>query len=340
VSGALGRGRIGAALCACLLAIGIVVWPDSKRGSAELAIDAAVSRSDSTAGRRSISNLSADIASSESRLPASSDLECDVDESESPLATSITLRGRVVFADGSPASGARVWKSSARTFSSADGSFELAVASDDGHCRAALAGLQCALEQEPRSDPILLRLGPPTSTITGRIRAEHGLERQGWRIAVLDATLIEPVELAAATLEKAASRSSSRAQCSADGSFAIDGLSQRAYTLAAWRSARERIELFAAPPALPGTGEVEIQIPSSASGRTVEPRCVDSKGAPLSGVRVGFPGTPAIATTDARGKIVIVGAPPARLKLVVTTLDGSVLVKVLDLSDPADIVLD
>jgi hypothetical protein len=129
-------------------------------------------------------------------------------------------------------------------------------------------------------------------------------------------------------------------ECSSEGNFAIDGLSPRPYTLAAWRATRERIELFAASPATPGQGPVEIVIPQASARRTVELRCLDPKGAPLARLRVGFPGTPAIATTDAQGKLVLNGVLPQQLTLVLVTVDGKVLVRVVDLRDAVELVLD
>jgi hypothetical protein len=249
------------------------------------------------------------------------------------------VRGRVVLSDGSGAGGAEVWSASARSRTDADGWFDIEPPSIGEPCRATLPGFQPA-EARPCTNGVTLQLGPPALAVAGRVRADHGEAGQGWRIAVLDATLVEPVGLQAATLESAASRAAARVQSSADGGFAVDGLAQRAYVLAAWRAARERIELYAAPPATPGGDPVEIVIPPAAERRSVELRCVDARGEPLPGVRAGLPGAPAVATADSDGRLVLSGALPERITLVLCTTDGQVQARSVELSADASIGLE
>jgi hypothetical protein len=249
------------------------------------------------------------------------------------------VRGRVVLADGTAASGAVVWSSRARALADSDGTFALSAACAGEPCFATSPGFQPA-ETQPSSDGFTLQLGPPTLAITGRIRAQDGLESQGRRVAVLDATWIEPVGLEAVTQESASSRAPARLQSSVDGSFAIDGLSARPYTLAAWRAARDRVDLFATSPVEPGRDPVEIPIPPADARRTIELRCLDSRGTPLPNVRVSLPGAPPIAATNQAGKIVLAGVLPAQITLALPKGDGSVQLRVVDLSAHADIVLD
>ncbi len=334
----LERALLGAALCACALTIGFVAWPGSASSTLSV-LEVGPREPEPASNRRSLAITTSEVERPEARSQAPSELDSEAETSEIPVAARATVRGRVVLADGSPASGATVWSSSARSLADADGNFELAAASAPETCQATLSGFQPA-EAQRAANGITLHLGPPTLSISGRIRAEQGEESQGWRIALLDATLIEPVGLEAATHESATSRAPARVQSAADGSFAIDGLSQRPYTLAAWRAARERIELFAASPAAPGEGPVEILIPPDAARRTVELRCLDATGVPLPNVRVGLPGAPPAAATNQDGKIVLTGALPAQLTLVLVTPDGSVLARVVDPSADADVLLD
>lgn len=332
----LERALLGSVLCVCALTLGIVAWPGYGPTGTLSVPDGAPREQDPGSGRHSLAIATSGVERPESRSQAPSKLDSEVDTHEVADAERATISGRVVLADGSPASGATVWSSSARSLADADGNFELAAARTPEACQAVLPGFQPA-EARRAWNGITLQLGPPTLTISGRIRAEQAEESQGWRIALLDATLIDPVGIEAATHESATSRAPARVQSFADGSFAIDGLSRRPYTLAAWRAARERIELFAASPAAPGEGPVEILIPPPAARRTIELRCIDETGVPQPNVRVGLPGTPATAATDRDGRIVFTGALPAQLTLVLVTLDGSVLVRVVDLASDAKV---
>lgn len=331
------RALLGAALCACVSTVAIVAWPGSTPSTPSVP-EVGPPDPEPVSNRRSLAIATAEVAPPEPRWQPPSELERELESDASPDVPRATVRGRVMLADESPASGATVWSPSARSIADADGNFELTAASAPETCRATLPGFLPA-ESQPAANGITLHLGPPALTIQGRIRAECGEESQGWRIALLDATLVEPVGLDAATHESATSRAPARVQSSADGSFAVDGLAERVYTLAAWRAARARIELFAASPAAPGEAPVEIVIPPPAARRTVELRCVDATGTALPSVRVGLPGAPLSATTDQDGKIVLTGALPARITLVLAPADGRVLVRVVDLSADADVVL-
>ena len=263
-----------------------------------------------------------------------------LDLDENTALAGATLRGHVLLHDGSPACNAKVWNLTAQFVADQDGSFELNGASVDQPCHATLPGFQPAQGTAPGTDGIVLRLGPPTLQLRGRIRANDDRENQGWRIAILDATLLEPLGLTAATLESASSRASQRMQSSANGSFVVDGLSHRLYTLAAWRAARDRIELFAASPASPEQGPIEIQIPEADACRTVAVRCVDSSGMPLVQLRVGLPGAPNSAATSERGILVLTGNLPRSLRLVLSTAYGITLASEVDLLAPSDLVID
>jgi len=334
------RAAIVMASCFCLMVAGVVGWPGGNGlGKRPLRVARSPERG-SELGRDASAGVPAQALPTDPRAPAMPGTEPGAAASQSPFPASVTLRGRVVLLQGFFGCKAEVWNLNERSYASTDGSFELSGDSVGQPLQATLRGFQPAREERVGEDGIVLRLGPPALSITGRVTSEEGRESEGWRIALLDATLIEPVRSDAATLESASSRSPLRVQCSADGSFTVDGLSPRPYTLAAWRAARERIELHAAAPATPEQGPIEIQVPPAGACRTIELRCVDSQAAPLARLRVGLPGAPAIAATDEQGKLVLTGALPPRVTLIVSMADGRFRSLPVDTAASADLLIE
>lgn len=335
------RAILGLAVGSSLALVGFVAWPSSGNSIATSAPAEDPHERTSNVSQRASGCDESQVGESDARLPAPSPVDSEPEADEAALSTHLTLRGHVVRRDTFMGCKAEVWNLNAHSFTDpSDGSFELNFAAFGEPCQATSPGFQPALEARYGPEGILLQLGPPALELKGRIRAANGREGQSWRLAVLDATLIEPVGFEATTLESASRRSPSRVQSSVDGSFAVDGLAQRPYTVAAWRAARERIELFAAAAATPDQGPIEIQIPNADACRTVELRCITSKGEPLARLRVGFPGAPAVAASDESGRLVLTGAFPPRLTLVLCTVDGRAFRREVDTSASADLVLD
>jgi hypothetical protein len=81
-------------------------------------------------------------------------------------------------------------------------------------------------------------------------------------------------------------------------------------------------------------------IPPAAERRTVELRCVDVQGEALPNVRAGLPGSPSIAASDSDGRLVLTGALPARLTLVLCTAEGHVQAHAVELSASATVVIE
>lgn len=335
------RAILGLAVGTSLALVGFVAWPSSGNSIATSAPAEDPHERTSNVGQRASGCDESQVGESDARLPAPSPVDSEPEADEAALSTHLTLRGHVVRRDTFMGCKAEVWNLNAHSFTDpSDGSFELNFAEFGEPCQATSPGFQPALEARYGPDGIVLQLGPPALELKGHVRAANGREGQSWRIAVLDATLIEPVGFEATTLESASRRSPSRLQSSVDGRFAVDGLAQRAYTVAAWRAARERIELFAAAPTTPGQGPVEILIPDADACRTVELRWVDSKGVQQAKLRVGLPGSPAVATTDESGRFVLSGVFPSSLTLVLCTTDGKVLRQTVDATASAELVLD
>lgn len=326
--------------CFCLLVAGVVIWPGHGGGRPRPLLELKSRERGAEAGRRASVGAPEQVLILQARSSTTAADEPEPEAIEHAISAGVSMSGYVTFGDGQPAFRAEVWNANAHSLAALDGSFELSMASAEQPLHATLRGFQPARVERPGRHGIVLQLGPQILGIEGRLRSVEGRESEGWRIALLDATLIEPARVDAATLESASSRSPLRVQCTADGSFSVDGLSPRPYTLAAWRATRERIELHAATPAAPDQGPIEIHVPPARECRAIELRCLDSKAAALAGLRVGLPGAPAIASTDEQGRLLLTGALPATLTLVLSTPDGSARSLVVDTATSADIVID
>lgn len=334
------RTAIILASCFCLLVAGVVAWPGARGSGRRPLLESRSHERRSDIGHEASRGAPLQVLPMQNRSVVTASDDRKPETSEGAIAANVSMSGYVTFSDGKPAFRAEVWNSNAHSLAALDGSFEIDTASAEQPLHATLRGFQPARVERPGLHGVLLQLGPQILGLEGRVRSDEGRENEGWRIALLDATLIEPVRIDAATLESASSRSPLRVQSNADGSFSVDGLSPRPYTLAAWRATRERIELHAATPATPDQGPIEIHVVPEREGRTIELRCLDSKAAALVGLRVGLPGAPSIASTDAQGKLLLSGALPPRIKLVVSSVDGRVISTLVDTAASADLVLD
>jgi hypothetical protein len=334
------RAILGLVVFAGLLLIGSMAWPSFGPTNMQRTLDLHQPAGAPDLYRSRMGDMRFEVERPPERVMALATDPSEPEACESASAPRATLRGRVVFPDGSGARQAKVWSASAQGYSAEDGCFELAAENALETCQATLRGFQPSREVRNGAHGIVLQLGPAALSLSGRISSKQGRQTQGWRIALLDATLIEPVRLEAATHESASSRMAARPRSFVDGSFSVDGLSQRSYVVAAWRATRSRIELFAAAPATPGDGALEIVIPPEAECRSFELRCVDAMAKPLANLRVGLPGAPAIAATDEQGRLVLTGTLPQTLLLVLSLPDGSTVSRRLDARGPSDVVLD
>ncbi len=323
----------------CLLGGALAAWPPSRRDGGPPALDS--ERPEEAADEARGERLQPPARSEPvlARTGVAAAIGIEPEESDAPRVANRTLRGHVVLAEGAFAAKAQVWCSGARAFSTTEGAFEINAPSLDHPLYATLPGFQPAREDRPAASGNLLRLGPPAGKLHGRVSSTEGRAGEGWRIALLDGTLIEPAGRDAATLEAASSRAPRRVQAQADGSFSVDGLQQRPYTLAAWRAARDRIELYAARPATPDQGPVEIVVPPANLCGTIELRFVDGAAVPLAHLGVGLPGAPAMATTDGQGRLVLTGSLPPRITLVLLRFPEEVLCQGVDTTRSADVVL-
>jgi len=269
--------------------------------------------------RGSISAVRAQRKSAAIEMPsrARDDLELRLEGSDG---CDVVVRGRVVDANGAPASGAFVGLAGVRTNTKSDGAFELNIFTGklaaDGQFdlvavrNGALPGRISigAREAVERADgrTFELVLGGAPLEISGRVVDSDGkpvvgvhvcVEREeqlgrvpesaddpfGWRRdKSVEGVLRDPSE--AERLSALGLHSAGPLVTAQDGSFTIRGLQDRAYEV--WAQSTERMSRRRVPDVRAGTRGLLIELDTRATTRRVRGRVVDAAGAPLSGVSV------------------------------------------------------
>lgn len=205
------------------------------------------------------------------------------------------LRGIVLHADGTPADGAQVRLDGLATESAEDGTFafEQEWADPAAPLVAALRGVQPAvlaragelLQQEFAPAPVRLVLGGPTLSISGKILDADGEPCRGWRVALLDGTIVTlnrvPFDLAEdlARGKKVATRSD-RA-----GAFELEGLLARDYVVQVHDE--DSLLMLRSDPVPAGTRELVLRVPADALHARLAGQVVGRDGRPIGGARVG-----------------------------------------------------
>ena len=253
----------------------------------------------------------------------------------------LNLTGTVVFSNGEPAPGALVTGGNIAVSADADGAFLLEPyhlgrtlgPEDTLTLNAGLAGFLPATKTlPPRSTlagghwgPIVLELGAPPLTMSGRVIDENGKPVRGAMVDALDTTPFGFVEIEGArgyarrSLEQIAGGGEVRTDFR--GRFELRGLEERTYRIAVMlRPSLLYLESEAFPA---GAKDVVLTIDRSALGELAG-RVVDHSGRAIEGVRVAVtrkrPNELAIGqadTTDPNGSFVLEGVPrdPEYLRL-------------------------
>lgn len=269
--------------------------------------------------RGSISAVRGERKSLAIELPtrARDDLELRVDGIDG---RDVVVHGRVVDANGSPASGAFVGLAGMLTSSKADGSFELSIftgslAADRQFDLVAVRGgalpgrisigAREAIERaEGRAFELVL--GGAPLEISGRVVDSDGnavaganvtIEKEerlgrvtgqendplGWlRDKSVEEVLREPSD--AERLSTAGLHFAGPLVTAHDGSFTIRGLQDRAYEV--WAQSRALMSRRRVPQVRAGTRDLLVELDTRAPTRRVRGRVVDRAGAPLAEVRV------------------------------------------------------
>lgn len=202
------------------------------------------------------------------------------------------VSGIVVDSAGNPVSGAWVQLGQDAASSDATGRFDIEVSncSDGTPLTAVVKGQQAAIQLDfgrarmKSVENVVLRMGGPTLSITGRV-----LDVDGSPIAACNLRLVDGTQ--AGTSDRmiedlSANETQARRVTSADGTFDLGGLSDREYTLLAWHDERgyiARLEHVAA-----GSKDVVLHRAASDFIASVSGRLVDSSGEAVEGAKIGI----------------------------------------------------
>jgi hypothetical protein len=215
------------------------------------------------------------------------------------------LHGQVLLADGSPAWDARVVLGNTEARADIEGRFALdlgrGIRHDDLLC-AALPGQMTALVADPSlvlselgtpDAPVILKLGGPALSISGRLVDHLGNPCSGWKIEIEGGTFISPSIRPTLLAEHLASGRVTGQPAATDGkgAFRIGGLSARAYVLYAqppWPSAYDEDIVLRSQPIQAGAERVEVRLGAPPRSHHIRARCIDLEGAPWAGVEVAL----------------------------------------------------
>ncbi|MBK7878804.1 MAG: sigma-70 family RNA polymerase sigma factor [Planctomycetes bacterium] len=252
---------------------------------------------------------------------------------KSPEEDRARLRGIVLDADGQPAEGASVHLGQDRCSSGADGRFELVLSCcHEGYSLVALRkGFQPAVLAEfgrskmVSQDDLVLRLGPATRSIRGRVVGPDGAPIAQAKVQILDGLVAGSVQCWAEDV--AAGRYSSEVATDANGAFELGGLSPRAYRIGAWW---DEAHVVVSEPIPAGSEEVVLTLRANDVRSEVRGRVVTRRGVPLRDAEVGVRldtyrtksstswRTFGKVTTDEHGEFVLRDVPKAWVGLVVS----------------------
>ncbi len=206
-----------------------------------------------------------------------------------------TVNGIVLDNRGLAIEGAKVHLSTNVTTTDATGWFRLPLvdsqiangtplcATMNDHQAALIANYGKRLKSElPVLETVELRLGPAPLSIQGRVVDADGLPWPDWIVGVMNLTEISQYTVPMVSAEQFSGMGRNRVQTSEDGSFRIDGLFDRTYTIQAYDP--ETLQVAKAEFA---GGESEAILQTKAGvPHLMKGRVVDSSGQPVEDVRL------------------------------------------------------
>ena len=209
------------------------------------------------------------------------------------------LSGIVQSFEGQAVEGATVMYANASTKSAADGHFDLALPDwipEGAPLVAVKKGFQSVIVNDVadriarRDDSLLvLRLGPPTLEIRGRVLLSDSKPAEGWTVVLADGAEVSrgtlpptiAESLAAGTARGTHSRSTNSA-----GEFTLGGLSARNYTVRAWND--KTLLALRAAGVTAGTQDLVLRVPLDATWPEIRGQVIDRRGAPIAKAEVGL----------------------------------------------------
>lgn len=204
------------------------------------------------------------------------------------------VMGQVVDAGGAPVEGATVGAGELKRTTDARGFFGLpldALAAAEVHgdvvIRASKRGHRGATLAKPTDGwprHVTLVLGPPPLSIRGLVRESNGAALAGVAVYLADPTVTCIDSYAPVYDEELASGSDVSAVTDAHGSFVLEGLSDRAYTLVAWRS--PTLEIVRSAPIAAGTRDVVLEFATTAAAPALDGVVTARDGSPIAGAKV------------------------------------------------------
>ena len=197
--------------------------------------------------------------------------------------------GVVLDMAGAPVEDARVSLAESTTETDDRGRFELPAPdrlSDGAPLVAVKRGLQAAVDRSlaerlERRDfsPLLLRLGPATLEIRGKVLLADGAPAKGWTVSLADGTELSSGSVPPTIAEGLAAgntRGSPSVTTDRSGEFTLRGLSARDYTLRAWQP--KSLLVVRAERVAAGRTDVVLRLGPDAVATEVRGRVVDRRG--------------------------------------------------------------
>lgn len=276
-------------------------------------------------------------------------------------AASGVIRGIVIDAEGQSVSGATVVLREATTKSGDDGRFELKVPDwlpSDAVLAAVERGRQPALIADIEArvkagdvDNLVLRLGPPTLEIQGKVVFADGSPAAGWTVLLQGGVMLTPGRVPAKTAESLASSGGAQEPATDEnGAFRFDGLADRPYDLLAYDPDTLQSASLKGVPA--GKHDVVVRIDADVAAESVSGVVLDRSGAPVVGATicvelVTFQDSGASSwtstdgtRTDEAGAFELRGVPRKRARMSVTgelVMDSRFEVDTLVLDGPLEL---